>query len=67
MPTETTMIDFSDVPASLEGKWVVYREADHVALGYGDTPREALEQAQVAAEDPGILLARIPGRSPIIA
>jgi len=62
-----TALDMSTIPAALEGKWVVFRESDQTALGNGDSPREALADAGVTAEDPNILLARIPGRPPSLA
>jgi len=66
MPSVTTL-DICNVPEALEGKWVVFRESDQTALGKGDSPREALADAGVTAEDPDILLARIPGRTPTLA
>lgn len=53
-------VDFSKIPDTLEGKWVVFREQGEVPLGAGDTPAEALAQAEVGQSEPGIILARVP-------
>ena len=66
--TQASTVDLSKVPLALEDKWVVLRASDHAALGHGDSPAEALADARVDAQDPTILLARIPsGRVPMIA
>ncbi len=63
-----TTLDLSNVPEALEGMWVVFRASDHVELGSGETPNEALADARVPADDPNILLARIPSsRVPVTA
>lgn len=59
MPSVTTL-DLSTVPEALEGMWVVFRASDQIALGHGHTPREAMDDAKVLADDSNILLARIP-------
>jgi len=65
---QVPVIDLSRVPEALEDKWVVLRASDQKALGHGDSPAEALADARVDAQDPTILLARIPsGRVPMIA
>ena len=65
---QAPVVDLSNVPEALEDKWVVLRASDQTALGHGDSPAAALADARVDAEDPTILLARIPsGRVPMIA
>ena len=58
----TSTLDLSNVPATLDGMWVVFRASDHAELGSGETPDQALADARVLADDPNILLARIPSR-----
>jgi hypothetical protein len=54
------VVDLSSVPSALEGKWVVFNEADRRPLGSGATPLAALAQAGHAEGAEGILLAKIP-------
>jgi len=64
---QVTTIDLSVVNETLEGKWVVFRASDHVAMGHGESPMDAIRDARVSADDDNILLVRIPGRFPIVA
>ena len=62
------VVDLSSVPSALEGKWVVFNEADHRPLGSGATPFAALAEAGLGEGAEGILLAKIPSsRFPIVA
>ncbi len=61
-------VDLSRIPESLEGHWVVFRVSDSVALGSGDSPNDALSDAMRTADDPSILLVKVPSsRTPISA
>jgi hypothetical protein len=56
-------IDLSNVSESLEGCWVVFSASSGSPLGSGDTPLDAVNDAQVETSDPNILLVLVPSTS----
>ena len=53
-------IDFSRFPREMEGKWVVVRRATQQPLGSGDTPEEALRDADYQRGDESGVVGRVP-------
>ena len=54
-------IDFENIPADLEGLWVVLRlGVDQEILGQGESPQEVLRQSQIDPKDPRFALTQVP-------
>ena len=55
-------IDFSKIPSSYEGFWVVIRllEDGQEILAQGESAREAMRLSHANPEDPSIILTQVP-------